>query len=441
MGSFSKKSKKYLRRFFAILVVLLLSLQLFASCGRSERGDAELSMGLSVLAEQNSMAMSTVKGGAISFDAEDFARATNLSKIDSITITKLPPVSDGELRVGSSLLNAPQTLSASSIKLLSYEPRGAVNVSEFFFKINEEPTELCCKLYVLDSPNSAPTLSVAPKSSLEVSTFENVLLHGNLFCYDPDGDKTYIEIVSQPKKGILLLEDRESGAYKFIPNEDFTGKDSFVYVARDIYGNYSASKEVSLSVKENSTSVSYVDLVDSRYHNSAIAMTEEGIMSGTKIGNASYFYPDREVSREEFTVMAMNAMGIKSLNQTGNATVFCDDSELSANARPYIETAYELGYIKGVEVDGKLYFQPDRAITRAEAASLLCNMLDAPLPTMAVGFADAEDIPAWARDSVLAVGSLGVIEKIDGKISPLACVTRGDASEIFENLIWLRRNS
>lgn len=429
------KIKKRIKAVSALLCALLLSACVFSSCGSSKSASSNLSPALDTIAAENAMAKSTLKGGSISFEASDFARATNLSSIESITVTKLPPVSDGELRVGSSVLTSPQTLSASSIRLLSYEPKGNITTSEFYFTVNDSDTELCCKLYVLDEKNYAPTLSSVPKNSLEVSTFENISLYGTLQCYDPDGDKTYIEVVSYPKKGTLVLEDKETGAYVFTPDEDFTGKDSFVYVARDIYGNYSPSATVSLSIDESAVSTSYIDLVDSRYHNAAIAMTEKGIMSGTQIGSSTYFYPDRELSRAEFTSMAMMAAGITKLNDSGAKTVFEDDAEIESNFKPYVAAAYELGYIKGVEKNGKLYFEPDRAMTRAEAACLLANMLNAATPTVTPSFSDGNDVPAWAEASVNAVSSMGVMNSIDNKISPLASVTRGDGAEILWNFI------
>ena len=433
--------KKCVRGIAAFLSVMLLAVPLFSSCNKEASVGNELSFALNTIAKENAMAKATVKGGTISFDASDFARATNLSKIDSITVTKLPPVSDGELRVGSSVLTSSQTLSSSSIRLLSYEPKSSVSTSEFYFTVNDSSTELCCKLYVLDEQNYAPTISAAPKNALQVSTFENVSLFGTLPCYDPDGDTTYIEIVSYPKNGVLVLDNRETGAYRFIPSKDFTGKDSFVYVARDLYGNYSPSATVSLSVNEKAISTSYVDLVDTRYHNAAIAMTEEGIMSGTKIGNATYFYPAREMSRAEFTTMAMMAAGITKLNDSGASTVFADDADIDGIFKPYIAAAYELGYIKGVESGGKLYFQPDRAMTRAEAACLLGNMLDAATPTVTPSFSDSSEIPAWAKSSVLAVSSMGVMNGTENKISPLACVTRGDAAEILWNFMRVKQGS
>ena len=437
----SLKIKRTLKRFTAIICVLLLVVPCLFSCDTEKQASNNLSSALDTIAKENAMAKATLKGGTISFDESDFARATNLSKINSITVTKLPPISDGELRVGSSVLTSPQTLSASSIRLLSYEPKGSIATSEFYFTVNDSSTELCCKLYVLDEKNYAPTLSNASQNALEVSTFENVSLYGTLPCYDPDGDKTYIEVVSYPKKGQLIIDDKETGAYRFIPNEDFTGKDSFVYVARDLYGNYSPSATVNLSVKESAISTSYIDLVDSRYHNAAIAMTEKGIMSGTQIGSSTYFYPAREMSRAEFTVMAMQAAGITKLNDSGSKTVFADDSDIESNFKPYVSAAYELGYIKGVEKNGKLYFEPNRAMTRAEAACLLSNMIDAATPTVSLSFADSTDVPAWAQASVNAMTYMGVMNSVDNKISPLACVTRGDAAEILWNFIRVKENS
>lgn len=436
----SLKFKRIIKKISLVLCVLLIVIPCLYSCDSAQGASNNLSSALDTIAKDNAMAKATLRGGTISFDASDFARATNLSKIDSITVTKLPPISDGELRVGSSVLTSSQTLNASSIRLLSYEPRGSIATSEFYFTVNDSSTELCCKLYVLDEKNYAPTLSVTSSNALEVSTFENVSLYGTLPCYDPDGDKTYIEIVSYPKKGLLVLDDRETGAYRFIPNADFKGKDSFVYVARDIYGNYSPSATVSLSVKESAVSTSYIDLVDSRYHNAAIAMTEKGIMSGTQIGSSTYFYPAREMSRAEFTSMAMAAAGITRLNDSSAKTVFADDDKIEGNFKPYIAAAYELGYIKGVEKDGKLYFEPERPMTRAEAACLLSNMLDAATPTVTLSFSDSSEVPAWAQASVNAMTYMGVMNSVDNKISPLACVTRGDAAEILWNFMRVKES-
>lgn len=423
--------------FGIFFLALLLCIPVLVSCSSARSTGLPLSPALNSIAEQNLMAKSALKGNAVSFSPDDFARALNVSKIESITLTELPPVSDGELRVGSSVLTSTQTLSAASISLLTYHSLSDIAVSEFRFKVNDSPVEMCCKLYMLDEQNYAPTLSMAPKTALEVSTHQNVTLFGTLPCYDPDGDTTYIEIVSYPEKGLLILDDAQVGSYRYVPYSDSTGKDSFMYVAKDKYGNYSASEEVSLTINKSQTPVSYVDLQQSPYHNAALTMTEKGIMSGTQVGSSVYFYPENTLSRAEFTVMAMNAAGITSVTPS-QTTVFADDADIPSHMKGYISAAYDMGYVKGTEIDGKLCFLPSKEITRAEAAVMLANMLDAATPTITPSFDDSADIPSWAQASVYSLCFMGVLESDGNNISATSVVTRGDAAEILVNFMEVK---
>ena len=432
-----KKSKNpSFKAFLISLLALSLLLPLLASCSSAKQSGL-LSPALDCIAEENSMAKSTLKGSAISFSPEDFARAVNSSDVRSITITSAPPVTHGELRVGSTVISGEQTLSAASISLMTFHPSSDITRSEFRFRVDGSPYEMCCKLYVLDEQNYAPTLASAPKTALEVSTHENVTYFGSLPCYDPDGDDTFVEIVSYPEKGLLVIDDRTTGAYRYVPYEGSVGKDSFVYVARDIYGNYSASASVSLKISKTQTPTVYVDLDDSPYHNSALTMTEKNIMSGTQVGASTYFYPEKAVSRAEFLVMAMNAAGINEVNPVSQ-TVFADDADIPSHMKSYVAAAYDLGYIKGSEVDGRLCFDPNREITRAEAAVMLATMLDAATPTITPVFEDSSDIPVWAQASVYSLSYMGILESSGGNISPTASVTRGDAAEILCNFMTVR---
>ena len=391
-----------------------------------------VSPALYVLAEENSMAMAGLKGSSISFEHDDFARAMNLSEIDSVTITQVPPVTDGELRVGQTVVNSGQTISAANLSLLQYTASGAdIATSSFRFSVEDSPVEITCHLYLLDRANHRPTLSMVPKASLNVSTHRNITLYGTLPCYDPDGDETQIEIVSYPESGILILTDRKTGDYTFTPGENYSGKDSFTYVARDQYGNYSASATVSLTVTKPSTSVVYADMVNSRSYNAALTMTENGIMSGTQVGADTYFYPSRTVSRGEFVVMAMNAMGITKVTDV-DRTVFADDGDIPDSMKDYVATAYELGYIQGeIRSDGQRCFYPNREITRAEAAVILGNMIGAATPTVTPTFSDSSEIPAWAAPSIYSLSSMGIMTSNGGTVSPLSAVTRGDAAELL----------
>lgn len=433
------KNLKKAKKWGLIAVALSLILLMLPSCADAAPSSAPLlSPAIDCIAEQSAMARCALVGQSISFSADDFARAVNKSDIEKITLTSLPPISDGELRIGSTVVSSEQTVSAATVSLMSYHPSSQVSSTEFRFRVDESPYELCCRLYFLDEPNYAPTLSVAPAPALEVSTYKNVTYFGTLPCYDPDGDATQIEIVSYPEKGLLVLEDAAVGSYRYIPSEDSVGKDSFCYVARDIYGNYSASREVSVDIVKQSTSVVFSDLDGSPYHNAALAMTERGVMSGTQVGSSTYFYPEKEVSRAEFTVMALEAAGITQVRPV-STTVFADDADIPSDMKGYVATAYELGYVSGIEVDGKLCFMPDKPLTRAEAAVMLGNMLDLATPTVKPTFSDSDDIPVWAQASVYSLSAAGILQSYGGAIAPTASVTRGDAANILLNFMEVRK--
>ena len=400
-----------------------------------ERVSQPVTPALSVIAEDNGMAMAGLIGTSISFDEDDFARALNLSEVETITITEAPPIADGELRVGTTVVNSGQTISASSLSLMSYTASNPSSTrTSFRFCVNGSGYDIPCELYLLDKYNHSPTLDTVPQTTLEVSTHRNIIYYGELPCFDSDGDDTIIEIVSYPQSGSLLLTDKVTGEYTYTPTAGYSGKDSFTYVARDIYGNYSASATVTLTVSKPTTTVSFDDMYGSRYYNAALTMVEEGIMSGTQVGSDTYFYPDGTVSRGEFVVMALHAIGMTDVADV-SATVFADDSDIPTHMKGYIDTAYKLGYIRGTQTDSGLCFNAADSITRAEAAVILGNILDIATPTVLPTFTDSADLPAWAAPSMYTLNSVGVMNTVSGNISPKAAVTRADAAQILTNLM------
>ncbi len=418
------------------LCLVLLGTSAISVAVRTVNDTDPISPALCVIAEENSMAKAGVKGNAIIFAHDDFARAMNLARVSEITVTQVPPIADGELRLGSVVVGNGQTIRGDNLSLLSYVASNAgIATSSFRFRVGSSPVEMTCRLYLLDKANQAPTLSLVPKASLNVSTHRNVTLYGTLPCYDPEGDETIVEIVSYPSSGVLILTDRHTGEYTYLPKTGATGKDSFTYVARDRYGNYSASATVSLSVLTPSSAVSYADLQNLPCHHAALVMTEVGVMSGTQVENSLYFYPMQSVTRGEFVMMAMKSLGITEV-AAADASVFADASEMPLEMRNFVATAYELGYLHGeLTSEGKLKFSPNREITRAEAAVILGNMIDAATPTVTPIFEDSEEIPAWAAPSVYSLSAMGILPVSDGSVSPLSPLTRGDTALMLHALI------
>ncbi len=396
---------------------------------------ALISPALSVIAEDSGMAMAGVIGNDISFEAQDFARAMNVSRIDSITVTEAPATEQGELRVGNTVVCSGQTVSRSGLDRMTYVPASADSTrATFRFRLEGAGYDMPCELYLLSEQNHAPTLEAVPPTCLNVSTHRNVALFGTLPCYDAEGDKTIIEIVSYPREGSLELTDKYSGEYIYTPASGYSGKDKFSYVARDIYGNYSAASTVTLNVTRPTVSVKYDDIQNTKYYNSALTMAEEGIMSGTQVGSCTYFYPDKTVSRGEFVVMALHAAGVEQVPASLD-TGFADDGDIPEHMKGYVATACRLGYIKGVPTESGVCFEANRAITRAEAAVMLSGILGLEMPDVLPTFSDSADIPAWASGAVYSLAGAGVMTSVEGSISPTAALTRGDAAITLNNLM------
>ncbi len=386
----------------SLVAVIAVAVGIGAFLGISpEFGQGKLSFAASVLAEDYSMIKSAKIGEDISFSKSDFEKTLGVDRMCDITITELPDESEGILKVGDMKISVGDTVSADSLDMLVFTPTSVSNESSFSFTAcgYMGGAELKCRLLQRDRDNTAPTVGSA---SISVSTHKNISIWGRMDSVDPENDKTEYFIVSFPEKGQLeILSD--FGDFKYTPKADYTGNDSFSYIVRDAWGSFSDIATVSIKVESNKIDLEYLDMLDCSAYNAALSLASEGIMLGELSGDGMYFMPAESVSREDFVAMAMKAAGIDKIDGLANSC-FDDDSEISDSLRPYIATAQKLGYVNGsFEGDG-LYFRPKSAITRAEAAVIVTNMLGLSVSTSATpDFSDIEDIPTWAKSSVIAV--------------------------------------
>lgn len=431
-----KKKIVFVLVFAVIMLSIVGGIASLALSGGEDSGEPTLvSPGVLVLAERGGMAKAGMRGSKIVFDRADFSRALNVSRVSEITVTSVPPASDGKLFVGNTVLTSGQTVSGSNLSLISFKAESSsLSETTFRFIPEGEAYEIECTLYLLDKVNYAPTVSIAPTVSLDVSTYENVTHYGKLSAYDPDGDECRFEIVSQPKNGLLIMSEDGSGEYLYVPKEGYVGKDKFCYVACDKYGNYSASAEVSVLVSRASLASSFSDMAGSDAHAAAIRVAEKGIMSGTQIGDGYYFQPDKAVSRSEFVVLAMQTLGIKEVNNL-RVTDFADDADIPTSMKGYVAAAYELEYITGSFVDGERCFLPNDSITRAEAAVIVGRMLEAATPTVKPVLADSEEIPAWAESSVYALSAMGVLDTDGGEVRATDVMSRADTAKMLSAMM------
>lgn len=425
------------KMFLAVLIAMLCSvMSIYAMAAET----GTVSHGLSVLAKGTDMAKTALVGKDISLTREDFCRALNLKSVEKITVVSVPAPEDGSLMVGRTAVTSGQEISGGNLDLLTFVPNSPqVKQSSFEFSVSEGYS-IKCNLYFVEKTNYSPTVSLASENSLAANTHDMVSRIGKLEAYDPEGDAFVYEIVSYPKNGAVVMLDREEGRYVYIPRDDFSGNDSFTYVARDIYGNYSAAAMVTVDVKARRSSVTFGDIDDCNVYNAALTMAENGLMTGAEIDGVTYFTPEQGITRAEFLALAMKSAGIKDPGSKSE-TVFSDDEDIPGEYKGYVASAYELGFISGTDMDGDLCFMPNSGITRAEAAVMLKSILGAggtkEMNVILPVFADSGELPFWASDAIYSMNSLGVFHMIEGYAAPSALVTRGDAAQMLEAVINL----
>lgn len=438
------KQKRILRRYaIACCLALLVAMTAFGAAAQASEGvdtatRKPFSPALSVLAAQQDMAVATLCGNDYYFSEDVFARTLNLSKVSAITVVSLPEVTAGELLMGSERVSAGQRIPGEDLKLLSFAAADSEVIgAAFTFSPEGGAYEMTCHIHVLEEVNYSPTVTPAQSGARSVSTHKNLVGYGQLYAYDPEGDAMVFEIVRAPKKGIVVMSDAATGEYVYLPRTDYVGDDSFLYVARDVYGNYSTAAEVSVSVEAPATQIVYRDMIGRREYNAVLSVTEAGIMEGEQTADTWNFRPDDSVTRGEFLVMAMEAMGVGSLPSV-NDTGFSDNDVMDQTLRSYVAAAKELGYIEGMpDGEGNLCFKPGNTLTRAEAAVMLARMIGqgdvevAVMPT----FADGSDIPAWASDAIATLSAKGILSHSGGSIAPNATVSRADAACMLAALI------
>ena len=418
-----------------ILIVCVLTLGCLAAIctlgvSAADEKPTPLSPALHVLAASTDMRVATLVGNDYAFSKQDFARAMNLSSPDYITVTKLPDPAQGALYVGSDGVVTGQTLRASELSLLTYEPvSDTVGQGAFGFTVNGSAYEMTCIVYTLASINASPTTAAIPAQAAKLQAYANTSACGVLGGYDPEGDALTFEVVSYPKYGVLCVTDTATGAYTYQPGRDYVGADSFTYVLRDCYGNYSAASTVSISVQTCTLGREFDDLVGKDCMTAALRMSELGLMSGTQKGSLYCFEPEREVSRVDFLVTAMNAVGMTCapVSNTG----FADDGEIPDAMKGYVKTAYEKGYVSATSDKGELYFKPDEIISRGEAAVILSNLIGYANQKIPTNFTDT--VPTFAEDAVVSLYSLGILQTPDGSVQATAAITRADLA------MWLSK--
>ncbi len=103
--------------------------------------------------------------------------------------------------------------------------------------------------------------------------------------------------------------------------------------------------------------------------------TAKPYLTGFTANGIYYFKPTLGAQREDMAVALVKALNIKT-GDLSPLDPFEDKDQISKNLKPYVAAAVREGLMQGYLEEGKKYFKPKKTITRAEAATLLLNVIE-----------------------------------------------------------------
>lgn len=336
------------------------------------------------------------------FSQDDFTSAA----ADGIFLTSVPQETLATVRYGSRVLKAGDALPTEALGDLTLEAKcvtaqevtiGYCTLSDGVLSGVQE-----LKLSILPKEDQPPT---AEDGSLE--TYKNIAGSGTLSAADPEGKPLTYNLVKEPKRGSVELH--EDGTFTYTPDKNKVGKDSFTYTVTDSGGNTSEEAKISIEIRKPTDKATYADMDSDPDAFYAMWLKEAGLFTGATVGGNLCFEPEKTVSRGEFLVMVMKLVDAQA-DETGLTSGFSDEAATPVWLQPYIVSALGSGMISGVSSEDGVVFRPEAALSRAEAAVMLQNVLQLPAPTAKTVFSetDAAAVPAWAADATAALSAAGI---------------------------------
>lgn len=395
-----------------------------------------ISPGLVIIRDKLGMKKCGVINCDVSFTSDEFISHVSGggdALPEYITVVSLPSAENAVLKLAGRDVSEGQVISTANLDMLRYVPvLNTVSCDGFSFICDGSGADeaYTCTVNILAGVNTAPECA---SQDFRVVSGSEIIKY--LKAADPDGDRMVFEIVTQPKNGNVTVKDVESGLISYEPDDGYTGNDRFEYVAYDEYGNKGKSTVVTIKVDEGTPGLVLNDMDGHWAKDSALRICSGGLMLPERSGIVSNFCPDVPVTRGDFLAMAMIVTGNEDKVNPGAVSVFADDSGIPANIRCYAAAAYSMGIVSGYEQDGKRFFNWENTITRSEAAAILDRLLDAPSPEIHAEFTDAAAIPGWAVDSVQTLVSLEIMNGDGaGNIAPERYLTRAEAAQLLCNV-------
>lgn len=199
----------------------------------------------------------------------------------------------------------------------------------------------------------------------------------------------------------------------------------------------------------------FADITGRWSENAVYRLNSIGVIHGYNENGSWMYRPQQGITRQEFIKLLVSAADILPDDTEGTSLpgVYQDEQQVSEWALPFMKIALDKGWLSGVSVGDELRLEPQREISRAEAAVLIARMMGEYLDTSvgegaadsnpghadgASSFVDQPVIPQWAAASVASMKQYQLISGYpDGTFRPGQAITREEAAQMIQQLlIW-----
>ena len=349
------------------------------------------------------------------FTQTDFSGEENQT-VEGIFVTAVPEENLAAVMLGGRVIRPGDVLCRQELIRLRLQPVGkqtgeaVLCYCPIYGTVLGEPEEL--RIRVCSGRNESPK---AENGQLE--TYKNIPNEGVLRGSDPEDAPLSYRLAEGPRQGSVVIE--ENGRYVYTPKKNKVGEDQFTFTVTDEAGNVSAPATVKITILKPSDAASFADLQDSTDLFEAVWMQQQGLSQGEQIGTLRRFGGNQTVSRGEFLLMVMELWDIAPAEET---TVSCFADSRESWLQPWLTSALRHGLIRGEASEQGLLFRANDPITAAEAAVMLQNALELPVPAAV----QETEAPAWAEASMAALSDAGLSLPAPG--SPM---TRLDSAKLL----------
>ena len=167
------------------------------------------------------------------------------------------------------------------------------------------------------------------------------------------------------------------------------------------------------------------------YYECIEELTEKGIVSGDGTGN---FRPNDNITREQFLKMLIEAMDVETEEAENTFTDVKNDQWYKS----YVLMAKNLGIVNGISETefgiGSNITRQDMTVMITRAVKELEIEID---ENEEEAFADEEKISDYAKEAVMFMKSIGLIEGYKNEFRPGESLTRAEAAKVISELLGL----